>query len=512
MLILEKGRAGPPWRPGKLKKGTWILTLALGLLIGLLFASPAVVFAQTPEPQPLPEATPLWESQQATPGPAPVSSAEVAPEGTGGLPAEGATSEAAEEGGEPAASGLLEGIVQTRTPVPSATPGPIASGVEELAAEIGLARTEFLGLRAPEWINLGISLLFVLAAYLLGTWLALKPLPYLVRRTQTQFDDAFLKQAGPGLRWLVVLFVLRFATVRLVFLRPALKILLLDVYFVLILVLAFRILWRAIDLADRWYTARAAETGRGEELAPIITLLVRVGRVVAAIIGATVLLSHFGVNVTALTAALGLGGLAFSLAARDTIADAISGFVILVDRPFRIGDRIEIQGVGTWGDVTDIGLRTTRIRTRDNRMVIVPNSVIGANQVVNYTYPDPRYRIETHVGIAYGTDIETARRVIIEAVQHVEGVLPDKPVDALYNEMGDAAMIFRVRWWIESYVDTRRVIDRVHTTLQHALYEAGIESPFPTQNVNLQVLAQDFEEASRLTSRVDDRLDMAPEP
>jgi small-conductance mechanosensitive channel len=69
-----------------------------------------------------------------------------------------------------------------------------------------------------------------------------------------------------------------------------------------------------------------------------------------------------------------------------------------------------------------------------------------------------------------------------------------------------------VRWWIESYVDTRRVIDRVHTTLQHALYEAGIESPFPTQNVNLQVLAQDFEEASRLTSRVDDRLDMAPEP
>jgi small-conductance mechanosensitive channel len=209
---------------------------------------------------------------------------------------------------------------------------------------------------------------------------------------------------------------------------------------------------------------------------------------------------------------LGLGGLAFSLAARDTIADAISGFIILVDRPFRIGDRIEIQGVGTWGDVTDIGLRTTRIRTRDNRMVIVPNSVIGANQVVNYTYPDPRYRIETHVDIAYDTDIETARQVIIEAMKKVEGVLPDKPIDALYNEMGDFAMIFRVRWWIESYVDTRRVIDRVHTALQNALDEAGIESPFPIQNVNLQVRAQDLEDISRPTSRVDDRLDIAPAP
>jgi MscS family membrane protein len=492
MLVPKRDRGGPARPPGKMKNGIRLLTL--GLLLALLSASAAVAFAQTPEAQPLPEATPLLGGRQAAPGPAPMSSVEVAAEGTGDVPGEDATPEADGEGSEPepTAAGLLEGIVQTRTPVPSATPGLIVSGVEELAAEVGLAWTQFLGLRAADWINLGISLLFVLIAYLLGTWLAFKTLPYLVRRTQTSFDDAFLKQAAPGLRWLVVLLVLRLATIRLAFLGLAVRTFLLDIYFVSMLVLAFRILWRAIDLADGWYTGRAAETGRREELAPIITLLVRLGRVVVAIVGTTILLAHFGINITALTTALGLGGLAFSLAARDTIADAIAGFIILVDRPFRIGDRIEIQGVGTWGDVTDIGLRTTRIRTRDNRMVIVPNSVIGANQVVNYTYPDPRYRIETHVGIAYGTDIETARRVIIEAVQHMEGVLPDKPVDALYNEMGDSGMIFRVRWWIESYIDTRRVIDRVHTALQHALDEAGIESPFPTQNINVQLERAEF--------------------
>jgi len=184
---------------------------------------------------------------------------------------------------------------------------------------------------------------------------------------------------------------------------------------------------------------------------------------------------------------LGIGGLALSLGAKDTIADAIAGLIILIDRPFRIGDRIEIEEVGTWGDVADIGLRTTRIRTRDNRMVIVPNSVIGANQVINYSYPDPQYRIETHVGIAYGTDIEMARRVIVDAVSEVEGVLQDKPTDALYIEMGDSAMIFRVRWWIESYVDTRRMLDRMHTALQHALDKTGIEAPYPTQTVHLEV-------------------------
>ena len=498
MLVLEKGR---------MKKRRWVLALAL--LIWLLSASRAAVAAQTPGAQPGSEATPVLEVSQATPSLVPVGTTEAAPEETEGVTAEG-TGEGAEP--EPTATGLLEGIVETRTPAPTATPGPIVSGVEQLAAEVGLDMTEFAGLRAPDWINLGISLLFALSGSLLGAWLIRSALPRLARRTQTEFDDAFLKQSGPSLRWLVIVFVLEFATDRLGFVGIGLRRVLGDIYFVLELVLAFRIVWQLIHLAERWFSGEGGERSRAAELAPVVTLLVRVGRVVAVIVGAALLLSHFGINVAALGAALGLGGLAFSLAARDTIADAIAGFVILVDRPFRIGDRIEIQGVGTWGDVTDIGIRTTRIRTRDNRMVIVPNSVIGANQVVNYSYPDPRYRIETHVDIAYGTDVETARRVIIEAVERVEGVLPDKPVDALYNEMGDSAMIFRVRWWIESYVDTRRVIDRVHTALQYALDEAGIESPFPTQNVNLQVETLGLEHTARSTSRVDDRQDMASAP
>jgi MscS family membrane protein len=390
----------------------------------------------------------------------------------------------------------FEDVVTTRTPEPTATPGVLAEQAEQLAAAAGLATTSFLGLAAADWINLGFSLLYVLAGYLLGTWLIRGILPPVVRRTPQQFDDLLLESIGPQLRWLVVILILHFATIRLGFLGVEVKDILTDIYFVLGLFIVLRIVFKLVDLAEEWYRGRSARAGREDELAPVITLLVRVGRIVAGLVGLIIGLGHFGVNVSALAAALGLGGLAISLAAKDTIADAIAGFIILVDRPFRIGDRIEIAEVGTWGDVTDIGLRTTRIRTRDNRMVIVPNSVIGANQVINYTYPDPRYRIETHVGIAYGTDIETARHVIVNAVRQVEGVLPEKPVDALYNEMGDSAMVFRVRWWIQSYVDTRRVVDRVHTALQHALDAAGIESPYPTQNLNVQV---DSESAERLT-------------
>jgi small-conductance mechanosensitive channel len=197
------------------------------------------------------------------------------------------------------------------------------------------------------------------------------------------------------------------------------------------------------------------------------------------------LLSHFGANTTALAVALALGGLVITLAARDTVADAIAGFIILVDRPFRIGDRIEIEGEDNWGDVVEIGLRTTRIRTRDNRLVVLPNSLIGRNKVTNYSYPDPRFRIKATVKVAYGTDVEVAERLIIDTVRQVPGVLAEKEIEVLYDEMGDWAMTLTVRWWVESYETARRNRDQVHRALQKALEDAGIEMPYPTQSLRL---------------------------
>ena len=387
----------------------------------------------------------------------------------------------------PLATRVPEGAVLTRTPEPTATPGLIVEGVSKVAEKSGLAGESFLGLPVEDWLSLGISLLIILAGYLVGMWLIRRLLPRVVKRTGTALDDHLLQAVGPDLRWLVVVLALEFATTQLAFLNPELKTILSDAYFVLALFMGTRITWRLVDLADEWYRQRLAEQGRLESLDAVMTLLVRLGRAILGVMAISILLTHFGINITAFAAALAVGGLALALAAKDVIADAIEGFIILVDRPFRIGDRIEIQEVGTWGDVTEIGLRTTRIRTRDNRVVIVPNSVIGANQVINYSYPDPRYRIQTHVGIGYGADLEAARRIIVDTVRQVEGVLPDAPVDALYIEMGDSARILRVRWWIESYIDTRRMLDRVHTAMERALDGAGVDMPFPTQSIRLQL-------------------------
>lgn len=345
----------------------------------------------------------------------------------------------------------------------------------------------FLELTLEQWLDIGLSLAVLLTTAILGRWVIKIIFGRVIRRftsfTKNTLDDAILNAIAPPLYWLALIYSFQFALNRLGNVFEQLRFNLDQVYFVLFSLVGFIIAWRLIRNIANWYGEQLATTGKvklGEQLLPFFR---RVVLIVLALIFIITLLGYFNIEVSGLVTTLGIGSLAIALAAQAALSDTISGFVIMVDRPFRIGDRIEIQDLDTWGDVVDIGLRSTRIRTRDNRMVIVPNSVIGKSLIVNHSFPDTQYRIETHVGVAYGTDIEKARKVIVEAVSKVEGVLGGHPVEALFLEFGDSALIFRVRWWLESYVDTRRMFDSVNTAIYQALNKAGIEIPFPQRVV-----------------------------
>jgi len=401
----------------------------------------------------------------------------------------------------PTATDPFGGVITTRTPEPTATPGLIQQQVEEMVEAVGVAGRTFLGLSVIDWTNLLISLVYVVAGYLLGTGLIRYLLPLLVARTRTEFDERLLEAVGPDVRRFFVILALHLATDRLLFVSANAKTLLADAYFVVGLVLALRIAFKGIEQADDWAQQRMTVDGRGAGVERATTLVTRMARVLTVGLALIVLLAHFGINVSALTAALGLGGLAFTFAAQDTIADAMAGIIILVDRPFRVGDRVEIKGAGTWGDVIDIGLRSTRILTRDYRVIILPNSIVGNSQVMNYSYPDPRVRSETDLCVGYDSDLEEVRRLIIDTIETVEGVLDYRPVDALYVEMAPSGILFRARWWITSYQETRRNLDQVHTALQAAFDQAGIPFAPRIQSVKLRADADTVRRVSAVFRR-----------
>lgn len=379
-----------------------------------------------------------------------------------------------------------EQLLVAPTLAPTATPGVIYGAVQQAVEATNLEETSFLRLTVADWINLAISLLLVFLTLTLIARAVFLILRKIARRTPTPYDEIYLDSIRAHLRWLFGLIILWVATARLQFLSPAFKQWLGQIYYVLIVGVLVIALWKLVDIFTLWYQDKVKDQGERDGKEAVLLLGERAVRTLLVMVGLIVVLDRLGFNISALLAAVGIGGLAISLAAQDTIANMISGVIILIDQPFRAGDRIEIQELNTWGDVVAIGLRSTRIRTLDNRLVIVPNSSISQNQVVNYTYPDPRYRIQSEIGVAYGTDLRVVREVIINALQGVEGVLPDKPVDVLFLEFGDSDMVLRVRWWIESYVDARRSTDRVNETIYTALEQAGIDMPNPQMTVEIK--------------------------
>jgi small-conductance mechanosensitive channel len=128
----------------------------------------------------------------------------------------------------------------------------------------------------------------------------------------------------------------------------------------------------------------------------------------------------------------------------------------------------------------DIGIRSTRVVTRDNRLVVIPNAAVVDAEVINYSQPDPTYRLEVDLGIGYGETIPTVKSILEETVRGVEGVLEDKPVNILFTGFGDSAMDFRVRWWVSSPGEKRPVTDAVCAAIQGAAEEKGIDMPNPT--------------------------------
>jgi small-conductance mechanosensitive channel len=388
---------------------------------------------------------------------------------------------------EPGAGEGAEGfILPSPTPAPTITPGAAAELVSQFTQATGLEETTFLRVSVENWLNLGLSILQAFVIGFLLSNLVYFVLTKIIARTETKYDDLLVERIRSQIFTILIVLGFQVGTVRLPFIDVLVKQWLNRIYTVIYVFAITVILWRLVDMLVEWYK-NEVEPKRADphQADTVLLLLHRFARVLLITIAAITLLSIYNINVNALIAALGIGGLAVSLAAQDTLSNVISGIMIMMDQPFRVGDRIEIPKLNTWGDVVDIGLRSTRIRTSDNRLVIMPNNVISTDQVVNYTYPDPRYRIQIEITIGYDQDIEKVRQILIGAVSQVPGVLSGKPVDALIVNMGEYAMTFRVRWWIQSYVDTRRMFDRVYTNLRAALDEAGIKRPSDTFHIDI---------------------------
>ncbi len=193
----------------------------------------------------------------------------------------------------------------------------------------------------------------------------------------------------------------------------------------------------------------------------------------------------WNIDVTAWLASAGIIGIAVGFAAKDTLANLFSGVFILVDAPYRIGDMIVLD-TGERGRVTDVGIRSTRIVTRDDVEITVPNSQIGAAKIVNESGgPYRKRRLDIRVGVSYGADVELVRRLLTEVSEELDLVCAQPEPRIRFRELGDSALIFSLLFWVEDPEQRGLATDRANSLILEKFRASGVEIPFPQRVVHL---------------------------
>jgi small-conductance mechanosensitive channel len=190
------------------------------------------------------------------------------------------------------------------------------------------------------------------------------------------------------------------------------------------------------------------------------------------------------IDVTAWAASAGIVGIAVGFAARDTLANLFAGIFILMDSPYQVGDMVVFE-TGERGRVTEVGIRSTRILTRDDVEIIVPNSVIGTGRVTNESGgPQPKRRVDVRVGVSYASDIDQVRDVLLEVAGGLELACAEPAPRVRFREMADSALVFSLLFWVDRPEDRGIAIDAANTAIFKAFREAGVEIPFPQRVVH----------------------------
>ncbi|MFH1789342.1 MAG: mechanosensitive ion channel domain-containing protein [Candidatus Altiarchaeota archaeon] len=303
----------------------------------------------------------------------------------------------------------------------------------------------------------------------------------LTQRTSFTFDDEIIAVLSTPVYYFIILLGV-YVAVGFVLITPATGPIQSLISAIVIILLAWVVAGFASLLISKFggRMTKLTDTSIDDEALPFIS---KVAKIIIYGIAFSMMLEKLGYSIGPILASLGLAGFAIGFAAKDTISNILAGFFILVDRPFKIGDRVDVGG--TIGDVVDIGLRTTKLKTLDFQIVIVPNSSIVSSNVTNYSLPNINQKIKLNFGVSYGSDIEKAKKITVDVANKTKLVLPDPPPEAFFLEFGESSLNFTLVIWIEDLRKKWTVTDAINTQVRKRFQDEGIEVPFPVRTVIL---------------------------
>lgn len=333
--------------------------------------------------------------------------------------------------------------------------------------------------------NWGISILIILGAIIIVKLLSLlgkKVIKPFVTGTDNHLDDVIFYSLEAPVKFAIILLGIWIAIHRLVYPDSFVKVVD-NAYSILIVLDITWFFGRLFSSLLQVYWGKQSN-GQANKMMPIIK---RTILVIVWLIGIVMALSNVGVNISALLGTLGIGGIAFALAAQDTVKNVFGAFTILTDKPFSIGDTIRVDSYE--GTVVDVGVRSTKIMNYDKRIITFPNYKITDTSIVNISSESMR-RVVLNLGLTYDTTSEKMKEALelLKSIpKRVENV-SSNPSDivAVFTEYSDSALVIMYIYFIEKQGDILGVTSNMNMEILAAFNKAGLNLAFPTRTVYIQ--------------------------
>lgn len=340
----------------------------------------------------------------------------------------------------------------------------------------------------PAWVSVPVYVASVVAIAWLVETIVVAVLRRMSAKTVTKVDDALADGIPMVLRPLFVLMSVH-VVIRQLMGDPNSKSGLTDdgelaskaVMVVSILVLAVAIGRLASRMIDAWVDADPSRLPVG----PSLKLGMKVALVPIALLAALQAIEY---PINSLLTALGVASLAVGLALQDTLKNMFAGIQIVLDRPIRGGDFVDVDGK-TRGTVIEIGLRSTKLRTTDNNIVIIPNASIASAMVVNFDVHDRSYVETLSVSVAYGVDTRRVATLLEEIVAGARKDLPaisEEPARATVKSLGESSVDFALAVTFRQFAGRAAVVSELYHRVYEGLRAEGVDIPFPTRTVYLR--------------------------
>lgn len=337
---------------------------------------------------------------------------------------------------------------------------------------------EFWGNSLQDW---GISILIIIGAVIVAKLVAFffkKTIKKFTQKTANRLDDVISDAVEAPIIFGIMLIGIWIAIHRLVY--PDGFVRAVDSAYKILIVL--NLTWLVARVVGNLLEMYWGRKSHSQQMMPIVkrTLLV-----IVWIIGLVMALSNVGVNIGALLGTLGIGGIAFALAAQDTVKNIFGAFTILTDKPFTIGDTIRIDSFE--GTIVDIGVRSTKMRDYDKRIITFPNYKVADASIINIT-TEPMRRVVMKIGLTYDTTAEKmaeALNLLGQVPSKVKYVSPNDLI-ANFSDFTDSALVITFIYFIEKEGDIGKTTSDVNMEVLSSFNNAGFNFAFPTQTIYIE--------------------------